>query len=125
MRYLGIDYGLKKIGLAISEGELSMPFGLLHVKSKQDALRQIKNVVSKEKIDYVIIGAPESGIRKVILKFISELNLAIPIEVVDETLSSQNAKVRMVEQGLSKKKRMEEDAYSAAEILQNYLEGSK
>ncbi|MDO8618446.1 MAG: Holliday junction resolvase RuvX [Candidatus Daviesbacteria bacterium] len=125
MKYLGIDYGLKKIGLAISEGELATPLKVLHVKSKADALSQIKEVVSKENIDQIIIGAPDSGIRSKILNLSKELNLNIPVTVVDETLSSVTAKNRMIESGMSKKKRMEEDAYSAVEILQNYLDSIK
>ncbi len=122
MKYLGVDYGLKKIGLAVSEGELASPLKVLHVKSRADAIAQITEVVKGEKINQVVIGAPESGIRDTVLKLVEQLNLAVPIEIVDETLTSQDAKKVMIELGVGRKKRMEEDAYSAAAILQNYLD---
>ncbi len=46
----------------------------------------------------------------------------IDVSTYDETLSSQKAKKTMIEQGIPKKKRRLEDAYSACEILQNYLD---
>ena len=122
MRYLGVDFGLKKIGLALSEGEIASPLGVIHVSNKADAISQIEGVVEKEKIDEVIIGLPESGVRSVILKLVTELRLKIPVVTVDETLSSQRAKSKMIELGIKKGKRIEEDAYSAAQILQNYLD---
>lgn len=122
MKYLGIDFGLRKIGLAISEGELSSPYGVLYVKNKADAIEKIEDVVRKENISQVVIGLPESGILKTILKVITELRLNIPVEIVDETLSSQKAKERMLELGIKKEKRIDEDAYSAALILQDYLD---
>lgn len=122
MKYLGIDFGLRKIGLAISEGELASPNGVLYVKNQADTVKKIEDIVRKENIGQVVIGLPESGISKTVLKVIAELKLNIPVEVVDETLSSQKAKERMIELGIKKEKRIDEDAYSAAEILQNYLD---
>lgn len=122
MKYLGIDYGLKKIGLAISEGLLASPWQVLHISSRSDALSKIKQLIKKEQIDTVVIGLPDSGIRAVILKFALELKKEISVELVDETLSSKSGQDRMLKLGVGKKKRAEEDAYSAAEILQQFLD---
>jgi len=122
MKYLGIDFGLRKIGLAISEGELASPNGVLYVKNQADAISKIEDIVRKENIGQIVIGIPESGISKTILKVITELRLNIPVELADETLSSQKAKKRMIELGIKKEKRIDEDAYSAALILQDYLD---
>lgn len=122
MKYLGIDFGLKKIGLSISEGSLASPFGILHIKNKKDALKKIQQVVEKEKIDEIVIGLPESGIRSKVLKFANKLKLIAIVKIVEETLTSHNAKKQMIESNLGKKERMEEDAYSAALILQDYLD---
>lgn len=122
MKYLGIDFGLRKIGLAISDGELASPLGIIHVKDKKDAVKKIKDIIKEENIDQLVVGLPESGIRSAVLKFITQLKLKIPVETVEETLSSQQAKGRMINLGIKRKKRREEDAYSAAEILQNYLD---
>ncbi len=121
MKYLGVDYGLKKIGLAISEGSFASPLGVLKVSSKSDAIYKLQNIIKKEEIELVVIGAPDSGVRSAILSVANKLE-GVSVVTSDETLSSQNAKVKMIELGLGKKKRAIEDAYSAVEILQNYLE---
>ncbi|HBQ50412.1 hypothetical protein A3B42_02080 [Candidatus Daviesbacteria bacterium RIFCSPLOWO2_01_FULL_38_10] len=122
MKYLGVDFGLKKIGLAISEGSFATPFEVLHIKNKKDALQKILQVVEKEEINEIIMGLPDSGIRFKILKFANKLRLIASVKIVEETLTSHNAKRQMIETGLGKKKRTEEDAYSAALILQDYLD---
>lgn len=125
MKYLGIDFGLKKIGLAISEGTLASPYKVLHVKNQADALIKTEDILKQENISQVVIGLPESGVRTAVLKFIAKLKLKIPVETADETLSSKQATLEMIELGINKKKRMEEDAYSAAAILQGYLDNLK
>lgn len=122
MKYLGVDFGLKKIGLSVSEGSLAAPLEILHISNGKDALQKIQQVVEKEEIDEIVIGLPESGIRSKILKFANKLKLIASVKIVEETLTSHNAKKQMIETGLGKKKRMEEDAYSAALILQDYLD---
>lgn len=122
MKYLGIDFGLKKIGLAISEGELASPHSVLHVKTRNEAVEKIENLVKKEGIDQIVVGLPDSGVRSAVLKVVAKLRLAIPVETADETLSSKHATEKMLELRIKKEKRMEEDAYSAAIILQDYLD---
>lgn len=122
MRYLGIDFGLRKIGLAISEGEIAAPFIVLHVKSKEDAVKKIREIIGKERIDEVVIGIPESGKVTKTAALVSVITLGIPVHKVDETLTTYHAKRQMIAQGLGRKKRTEEDAYSAALILQDYLD---
>ena len=125
MKYLGVDFGLRKIGLATSEGELSSPLSVLHVSNLSEGIKKIEEIVRGEKIDKIIVGLPESGVRNFILKAVKKLAQKFDVETIEETLSSKNAQATMINLGLSKKKRMEEDAYSAAEILQNYLDAKK
>lgn len=127
MKYLGIDYGKKKVGLSISEGNFASPFKVLEVGSLEDAVQKILSVIKKEEIDKVIIGTAESGEAKKIAKnFIKQLkNLTPPmcdIVEVDELLSTHDASLKMIEMGVSKKSRKEDDAYAASIILQNYLD---
>lgn len=127
MRYLGIDYGKRKVGLAISEGKIASPFKVILVDALKDAVAKSSAIINKEEIDQVIIGLPESGeARKITQEFIKLLKNITPlgcdIVVVEETLTTQHALNKMIELGVSKKKRIEEDAYSAAIILQNYLD---
>lgn len=122
MKYLGVDFGLKKIGFAVSEGELAAPLEVVQVKNTQVGLKKILEIVKKEQVDEIVIGLPDSGVRSTILKVADKIKKVLPVHLVEETLTTKLAKGEMIELGLGKKKRAEEDAYSAAIILQNYLD---
>lgn len=123
MKFMGIDYGKKKIGLAISEGEIASPFKVLNCSSLEDALNKILQVIKSEEIDRAIVGMPESGqARNNTKKFLQVLKSHISVLEVEETLSSINARKLMVERGSLSSKRSQEDAISASLILQNYLD---
>lgn len=122
MKYLGVDFGLRRIGLALSEGEIATPFLTINAKNTDDAFNKIQDIIQKQAADTAVIGLPESGIRQTVLKFIKKLQTIIEIKTVEETLSSKIAKAEMIKLGLGRKKRMHEDAYAACVILQNYLD---
>lgn len=122
MRYLGIDYGLRKIGLAISEGQLASILEVVEVKNLADALTKIRQVIKQQKIDRVVIGKPEGKMGENVDKFIKQLKKDIVVIETEETLSSINAKKLMIDLHISKKERQKEDAYAAALILQNFLD---
>lgn len=126
MRYLGVDYGLKKIGLSLSEGQIASAYEVVYIKGLKDALSKISQVIKKEEIERVVIGVPEGEMGKVTKKFVQSLNTkyaheSVEIIATDETLSSHNARRLMIELEIPKNKRKEEDAYSAALILQEFL----
>jgi len=126
-KVLGIDFGLKKIGLAIADmdSELVMPLETIAVKrDKQNLLRKIDNVCNKEQADKIIIGLPESGLTKQIRNFGEEMKKMtdLPVFYHPETLTTKDALVKMREAGIRKKaRRKKEDAVAAALILQNWL----
>lgn len=124
MRYLGIDFGLRRIGLATSEyGELASPWQVLEVSSFKNALEKIKQVTAQNKFDKVVVGLPEGSIGKTVSGFIKALKkLGLNVEEADETLSSKIAMARMIELKIPKNKRRVNDATAAAIILQNYLD---
>jgi putative transcription antitermination factor YqgF len=126
MRYLGIDYGKRKIGLSISEGLTASPLKVLEVSSLKDALNKVESILKIEEIDQVIIGISESGESlKITNDFISELRKKTEVIEVEETLSSKQALEQMIEMGTSRKTREKEDAYSATIILQTFLDSLK
>lgn len=123
MKYLGIDFGLRKIGLAVSEGELVTPWEVLAVTGFPDAVDKILFIIKEGQFNKVVVGLPEGKMGKNVTGFVNALvSSGIDVETADETLSSKTAKKLMIEQGISKKNRRFEDAYSACEILQNYLD---
>lgn len=126
MKYLGIDFGLKRIGLAISEGELASPWQILEVNNFSDAVGKVTKVIQDGGFEKVVVGLPEGKMGKNVIGFVNALKrLGFEVETADETLSSKKALEAMIRQGVHRKKREEKDAYSAAEILQNYLEEIK
>ena len=121
MKMLGIDYGKSKLGLAIAESFLASP---LKVIKKVDEKKLIK-IIKQERIEKIIVGVSEGEMAKESKKFAHNLSkkVNVPIEFEDETLSTQDAQRLSQEAGIkrSKRKRLE-DAYSAALILQSYLD---
>jgi putative transcription antitermination factor YqgF len=120
MKYLGIDWGKRSVGLSISEGILASPFKSLSVTSLKDGINKIQMVITQESIDKVVIGIPESGEAKSMAQSaLSELKkLGIEAVGVDETLSTQNAQTIMRSQDI----KGSEHALSATLILQGYLD---
>lgn len=121
MRLLGIDYGLRHIGLAISDGDLASPLG-----TAKDLANVVK-VVSLQNIDKIIIGLPDPHAVR-IKNFgtrLSELT-DLPIEYWDETLSTVTARKKMTAAGSStREKKRHIDQNAAAVILQSYIDAER
>ncbi len=124
MKYLGVDYGKSKVGLAVSEGELASPLKILEVSGLNDSLEKMQRVALAEKVDLVVVGMPEGGeAQKISQKFVIELRKrGFKVLTTEETLSSKKGRELMVAQGVAKNKRAKEDAYSATLILQEFLD---
>ncbi len=123
MKYLGIDFGLRRIGLASSEGDLASPLKTLEVKSFKNAVEQIIKVISSEGFEKVVVGLPEGKMGQNVNGFIKALSKAgIETETVDETLSSKKALEQMIESNIPQKKRRFNDSFAASIILQEYLD---
>ncbi|EKD90712.1 MAG: hypothetical protein ACD_30C00100G0002 [uncultured bacterium] len=126
MKYLGVDYGKRKIGLAISEGQIASPLKVIETSGLLDSINKLTKIIEQEKIIRVIVGIPEGETGKMVKKFCRQLEKGLveqQVEVIetDETLSSKDARKVMIELNLSKKERKNEDAYSAMLILQRFL----
>ncbi len=122
-KYLGIDWGSKRLGLALADNETNMALPFKTAAS----LGEVLVLIDEEEIDEVIIGRPEklSGnlgepLTAEYLSFLEALkkSLNIPIIEFDERLSSKAADAL----GGSKKMRASRDEIAAAIILQNYLD---
>ena len=123
MNYLGVDFGLKKIGLATSEGTLAAPFKIIEVKGIEDAVEKISQIITVEGFEIVVVGQPEGKIGGSAKKFINGLKQkGFLVESIDEHLSTKNARNLMIELGVGQQKRKLNDHYSATLILQEYLD---
>lgn len=127
MKILGIDYGLKKIGLSLAETSLAEPYNVIKYSSKSKLFSVIKNIIDKEKIGKVVIGISEGKMAKKTLDFGEDLKKQVDIDIdyIDETLTTKEANDLAIQAGKKRKKRREfEDAYSATLILQRYLDNT-
>ena len=128
MQILGIDFGEKKIGLAKATTMLAEVYGVIRVESVAEAVSKVKKVVQREKIEKIVVGISEGKTAEETRKFEEILSKVVKIPIVfqDETLSTQEAQDLTIEAGINRKKRKElEDAYTAAVILQRYLDNLK
>ncbi len=133
-RILGIDWGEKRIGLAISDPSGLIASGLpTFEKSKSsDFLAYLKNFISTENISQIVLGFPKNmdgtvgfkGKEVLVFKENLEKEIDIPITLWDERLSTVSAlkSLREGEVKWRKQKKMV-DRVSAIFILQSYLDG--
>lgn len=119
MKILGIDYGRKKIGLAIADGSLSEPLRVIRYKDIKILSEQLQKIIRENKIEKVVVGISEGEMGEESKKF-AEI---IGAETFDETLSTYNAQELSREAKVGRKKRKNlEDAYAASVMLQSYLD---
>jgi len=134
MHILGVDYGDKRIGLAISDEneKLASRFLTLENRSLKNLIKEIKNIVSEKNIQKIILGIPigfkgESAQTQNIKKFSAKLseNIDIPITEINEIFTSKMAEENLRKAGIKSeniKKIIDQEA--ARIILQDHL-GSK
>jgi len=129
MRVLGIDYGSRRVGVALGDTEtrVASPWDVITTDSRLDLMRRIHEMVELEKIGTVVVGVPqplrdrkrETDQAKEIRSFIKDLKAqGVPVVEADETLSSKLAASQMRERGESGKR----DDLAAAAILQSWLD---
>lgn len=133
-RYLGIDYGKKRIGLALSDimGMMAQPFDVLEFKGLKNNIENILKIVKEKEVSCIVIGKPinmngtEGEMVEIIKEFVEELKkfTDIKIEMIDERLTTAQAERVLVEEGnVSREKRKGlRDKLSATFILQTYLD---
>jgi len=134
-RIIGIDFGLSKVGVAISDpsGIISMPLEVIRYKQQKDLVESLKRIASEKNVKTLVIGYPlsmnykENKMTEIIDKFKSVMeknNFDIHLE--DERLSSQYAKKIMIQQNIKTGTNKEMvDVLSASIILQTYLDRKK
>ena len=130
---LGIDYGERRIGLALSDplGIIAKPLKVIDRKATPDYKSAIIEIIDEKEVVEIIVGLPVtmkgdySEQTKAAQKFIDEISgiCNIPVTEIDERFSSIAAKKALHEQGVKtghEKGRVDETA--AAIILQEYLD---
>lgn len=132
MRILGVDWGFKRIGLAIAESEHGIvsprsnlvPTGTLILDAQK-----ISEAATREGATLVVLGLPiepegvEGKMARLVRQLAGNIEDIIPVAFVDESLTSVEAMSAMAEAGLKASERKKKvDAEAACRILERYLE---
>jgi putative Holliday junction resolvase len=128
MKLLGIDYGLKRIGLAVSDKELVLPLKTLKVKGHEQALGKIAAICQEERVDKIVLGLPLrlngklSKMARRVKKFGQALTSLTGLSVVysEEQLTTKAASRLLRGEKPATKGKMR-DQLAAALILKDYL----
>ena len=133
MKAMGIDFGLARIGIALSDDTkfLASPYVTYKRKTEQEDLTYFVSLINEKKVDEIVCGLPynmqgeEQEIAQKTREFMQKLHelTNLKIEFVDERLSSSMAEEMLKETERDWKKRKEKlDAVAASIILQDYLD---
>ncbi len=136
MRTLGIDFGERRIGLALSdpEGRVALPHDTLERGNDRTALRRIRTIVERESVGRLVVGEPVNldGSRgpaaERTRRFADKLAAAtgLPCEMIDEALTSVEAVERLRAAGVDTRRHPERvDAMAAQILLQQALDRAR
>lgn len=131
-RILGLDYGTKRIGLAISD-DLGLTARPLEVVSRRDLPETLRRVDEEYGIEGVVVGlptglsgneGPSAREARVLGAEVGDI-LGVEVDYVDERFTSRLAEAALLESGMKRHDRKETvDKVAAAIILQTYLDAS-
>ncbi len=134
MRLIGIDYGLKRTGIAIGETEtrLALPFEMFEGLPNPQLAQAIATLVRLEQVDTIIVGLPlfadgtisqQSKLtERFILTLIQAVGPQIPLHRVNEHLTSHDSEGKLAGHFTRNQKRQRVDALAAARILQDWMD---
>ncbi len=133
MKYLGIDYGTKRVGIAVSDtgGTLARP--LVVLANTGSLLSDLEGIIAREDVECIVIGnSAGNKVQADIGELIGQLTLTtmLPVETVTEAFTSVEAHGRKGKEQMAARatkapaKPADLDARAAAVILQRYLDGN-
>src|SRR5271169_6028233 len=134
MPVIGIDFGRKRIGLAISDGQGAYPLETMVRRSLKHDLEAIRSRLTERGVSLIVIGLPlnmdgtEGPSARAARAFAEHLGSAtgLPIEMFDERLTSFEAEERLRGASVSRaSKKAARDAVAGAVILEGWLEGRR
>jgi putative Holliday junction resolvase len=125
---LGIDYGDKRIGLALSDPEERLARRFITLINTTEVISDLEKIITDEKVEKIIIGLPvgfngESEQTRKVERFIEDFqkNIKIPVIKANEVLTSKMAQENLIKAGVKDIKEIL-DQEAARIILQDYLD---
>ena len=133
MRVLALDHGTKRIGVAVSDelGMIAQPLEFISAEPFADFLARLKELLQEKQVELILVGMPRNmdgtygPAALQVESFIAALNraIAVPIQTLDERLTSAQASRVLVQGNVRREKRKEHvDKMAAAILLQSYLD---
>jgi putative Holliday junction resolvase len=134
MRILALDHGSKRIGVAVSDETKTIAQPLEYIPAEPCAgfLERLRQLIQEKEVELILVGLPrnmDGSYGPAALKvqtFIAVLKdtIAVPIQTLDERLTSVQANRILIQGGVRRDKRKEKvDKMAAAILLQSYLDG--
>lgn len=140
-KLLALDFGEKRIGIAVSDENKKYSFARDHMQNDKDFLSAILKLIREENISRIIIGYPLNfksektiqtektvAFRNILEDYLLKNSFTADIVFYDERLTSKIAESGILNSGMKKKKRQEKgivDSMSAQIILQDYIDKLK
>lgn len=138
-RIMGIDFGVKRIGIALSDSMKMFSIAHKTILNNSTTLEELENIIKEKNVIKIILGIPneqrqkkesKTSIINDVKKFKDKLEkkFEFEVELWDETYTSAIAQQQILESVNKKVKRQNKDLldmYSAAIILQEYLDSQK
>jgi putative Holliday junction resolvase len=133
MKTLAIDFGERRVGVAISDpsGRISLPLATLERRNDAQVIDNLTEIVRDQRVELIVIGEPRrlDGSRgdaaARVASFARKLQraIALPYLLVNETLTSREAEQRLRDAGIDPRKSPEKvDALAAQILLEEVLE---
>lgn len=133
MRILAVDWGERRIGLAVSDptGLIASPLPTLEVRGVEEAIERVAAVVTETEAEQVVVGLPlhmsgERGEAAIAAERFAEAlasRTALPVHTYDERLTTALSRRRLQEHGIrTGHARAKVDAGAAVALLESYLQ---
>ena len=137
-KYLSIDYGLRRVGIAVSDEDKKYSFSRDFLYNDNSLFNKLLSLIKQEKISRIILGYPLNlksektsqtieveKFKQKLESILQENSLEISVDLFDERLTSNMAKQSIISSGLKMKKRQIKgfvDSTAAQIILQDYMD---
>lgn len=131
MKILGIDYGQKRIGLAIAIGAMAFPYKTMLKSTREKMFTELLDIITQENIEAIVLGLPYDldGAQTLTTRQVKNFQhslarrTTVPIYLVNEALTSMDARQRLQAAGVSTRKQKPIlDQMAAVCILETYLQ---
>lgn len=130
---LGIDYGGRRIGLALASTAAGVATPLKTLLNDDQFLHNLKQIIAQEGVEEIVVGLPrnldgnDTAQTALVREFASSTvePLGLPFYLQDEAGTSQQAKERLLGDKLGVQDKGKIDAEAASIILQDYIDGKK